>query len=363
MDLRSVFVEDPDFLDLLPPLPPKIPQPAVRPGRDSTEFTRRAVARAHIAYVMKNLSDRGLGAESHHVEPYLLDHLRRNCRPTTIRTNGSAVLLFLSYLKEIGRTSVETVTREDISAFIEHEQDRGLMPRSISGRLRSVHAFLNFLLERNTIGPDVLKRKMRIKIPDSLPRAIDPEDIKKLLSVIRHKRDRALILVLLRSGMRIGEVLGLTLEDLQLKEKRIEIYEAPKNRVGRVVYISDDAHRALSQWLACRRPQRFLFYGLHGQPLCYEASRAIFKKHLAKAKLSDKGYTIHCLRHTYASELLNAGMRLECLQQLLGHSNIEMTRRYARLTDVTRKEEYFKAMAVIEEGGVNGHYRGDHQLP
>jgi len=81
----------------------------------------------------------------------------------------------------------------------------------------------NFLMRTQLDQPDVLKRKMRIKIPDSLPRAIDPEDIKKLLSVIRDKRDRALILVLLRSGMRIGELLSLTLEDLQLKEKRIEM--------------------------------------------------------------------------------------------------------------------------------------------
>ena len=363
MNLESVSVEDREFFDLLPPLPPKIPQAAVRPGRDSTEFNRRAVARAHIAYVMKALSDRGLGAQSHYVEPYLLDHLRRNCRPTTIRTNGGAVLIFLSFLEEIGRTPLETVTREDISAFIEHEQDRGLKPTSVCGRLRSVHAFLSFLIERDCISPDVLKRKMRIKIPESLPRAIDPQDIKKLLALIRDKRDRALILVLLRSGMRIGELLGLTLQDLQLKEKRIEIYEAPKNRVGRVVYISDDAHRALSRWLECRKPARWLFYGWNEGPLGYEAARAMFRKYLLKAKLSNKGYTLHCLRHTYASELLNAGMRLECLQQLLGHSNIEMTRRYARLTDITRKEEYFKAMAVIEKGGVHGIYRGAHPLP
>jgi integrase/recombinase XerD len=363
MDLRSVFVEDPEFLDLLPPLPSKIPHVSLRPGRDSTEVDRRAVARAHIAHVMKSLSDRGLGAQAHHVEHYLLDHLRRNCRPSTIQTNGIAVLSFLSYLKEIGRSPLEAVIREDIAAFIEHEQDRGLKPTSVSGRLRSIHAFLNFLVQRDCISPNVLKRKIRIKIPDSLPRAIDPEDIKKLLAVIRTTRDRALILVLLRSGMRIGELLSLTLEDLQLKEKRIEIYEAQKNRVGRVVYISDDAHRALSRWMECRKSKRYLFYGFGGGPLCYEAARALFRKYLIKAKLSDKGYTLHCLRHTYASELLNAGMRLECLQQLLGHSNIEMTRRYARLTDVTRKEEYFKAMAIIEKGGVNGHYRGDHQLP
>ena len=66
---------------------------------------------------------------------------------------------------------------------------------------------------------------------------------------------------------------------------------------------------------------------------------------------------MHSLRHTYASELLNAGMRLECLQKLMGHQDIEMTGRYARLTDITRKEEYFRAMAKIEKGEIDGDYR------
>jgi site-specific recombinase XerD len=77
---------------------------------------------------------------------------------------------------------------------------------------------------------------------------------------------------------------------------------------------------------------------------------------LKDAELDHKGYTVHCLRHTYASELLNAGMRLEVLQQLLGHQDIEMTRRYARLTDRTREEEYFRAMALIEKGDLDGDY-------
>jgi len=77
---------------------------------------------------------------------------------------------------------------------------------------------------------------------------------------------------------------------------------------------------------------------------------------LSTAGLQHKGYTLHSLRHTFASELLNAGMRLECLQLLLGHSDIEMTRRYARLTDKSREEEYFRAMKIIERGGIHGAY-------
>ena len=119
----------------------------------------------------------------------------------------------------------------------------------------------------------------------------------------------------------------------------------------------------MRSWLNKRdKETQIVFYGYKGKPLSYPAARMVFVRHLKKAGLTDKGYTLHCLRHTYASELLNAGMRLECLERLMGHTSLEVTRRYARLTDKTREEEYFKAMAVIERGEINGHYQLDHQL-
>ena len=89
----------------------------------------------------------------------------------------------------------------------------------------------------------------------------------------------------------------------------------------------------------------------------------MFEKIVQKADLTHKGYTLHALRHTFATELLNAGMRLECLQPLLGHSSLDVTRRYARLTDKTREAEYFRAMAIIERGNTDGHDRRDCSLP
>jgi site-specific recombinase XerD len=259
---------------------------------------------------------------------------------------------------------LELVSREDLCGFIEHEQDRGLKPSSVSGRVDGVYAFIGFLVNREVLCPELLKRKLRIKVPDSLPRAMDPQDVRKLLSVIRRPRERAIVLVLLRTGMRIGELLSTTVSDVNFSEKRIEIFETQKNRVGRVVYLAEDACGTLAHWLQVRRWQTALiFSGYGGRPLSYEVARSNFKRLLVQADLAHKGYTLHCLRHTFASELLNAGMRLECLQPLLGHSQIEMTRRYARLTDVTRKEEYFRAMAKIEKEGVHGDYRCDYQLP
>ena len=297
------------------------------------------------------------------VELYLRDQYRRHCRPSTIRHSFGTINSFLSFLKHTGRTHLEEITRKDLEAFIEYEQDRGLKASSVRTRVRILNAFLRFLIEGDVIRPDVLCKRMIIKVPDSLPRAMDPDDVKQLLCVIEEVRDRAMIVVLLRTGMRIGELLNTLVSEVKLKERKIEIYEAEKNRVGRVVYLSDDAGDALKAWLKKRDPKKaFLFYAQGRERMSYAAARVRFKKCLDKASLSHKGYTLHSVRHTFASELLNAGMRLECLQQLLGHSSVEMTRRYARLTDKTREEEYFRAMAIIERGEENERYRLNREL-
>ena len=172
-----------------------------------------------------------------------------------------------------------------------------------------------------------------------------------------------MILLLLRTGMRIGELLATRISEVNLREKQIIMREAQKTRVGRVAYFSEDAGKALVAWLNQRDPTKDrLFYGQGRERLSYTAIRTRFAKYLEAAGLAHKGYSLHCLRHTCATELLNAGMRLECLQQLLGHSSIEMTRRYARLTDNTRREEYFRAMAIIEKGEPYGHYRRHPEL-
>jgi site-specific recombinase XerD len=173
-----------------------------------------------------------------------------------------------------------------------------------------------------------------------------------------------MIMVLLRTGMRIGELLHTKMTDIHMKERRIEIYEGEKNRLGRVVYLSDDAVIALRKWLKVRNPrEEYLFYTrMSTEAMSYSTARILFQRYLVKAGLSDKGYSLHTLRHTFATELLNAGMRLECLQVLLGHRSIEETRRYARLTDKTREEEYFRAMSRIERRDRKGDDRRDHEL-
>jgi len=299
-----------------------------------------------------------------YVEEYLRDQHRRHCRPNTLRSTLTSIDIFLSFVRASGKSHLEEITREDLFAFIEHEQDRGMKPLTVNTRVRILKAFIRFLADKVVVPSDIVSRRLRVKVPDSLPRAMDPEDVTRFVSVIDSTRDRAMMLVLLRTGMRIGELLNLMVREVNLKERKVEIYEAEKTQVGRVVYLSEDARVALQAWLKERDPDKKLVFYAQGRPsMSYNNARMRFSKYLAKAGLSHRGYTLHCLRHTCASELLNAGMRLECLQQLLGHSSIEMTRRYARLTDKTREEEYFRAMSKIERGEIDGSYQLDSELP
>jgi site-specific recombinase XerD len=292
-----------------------------------------------------------------HFECYMRHKWRLNHKPRTLQSSFTCVMLFLDFYGKSGKKDIKEIERGDLEAFVEHEQDRGIRISTVRTRLACILAFLHFLMEQDVIAWSLFKRRIKLKLPDTLPRAMNPADVRKLLSVIDDIRDRALILLLLRTGIRIGEALGLTLNDLDIGERKVHLFEGEKNSMGRVVYLSDDALFAMKLWLRRRdQNKEFVFSGQGNGHLCYSTGRSLFVNYLKKAGLEQKGYTVHCLRHTFASELLNAGMRLECLQPLLGHQDIEVTRRYARLTDRTREEEYFRAMAIIEKGGMDGDY-------
>lgn len=294
-----------------------------------------------------------LGREE--LKEYLQHKFRQNLSINTITGQCRRIINFLKYVRKEGRAELAEITRNDVAGYIEHEQDRDLKITTVHLTLTSIYCFLSYLAESEVIPSTILLNKLRLKLPDILPRAIDPDDIRRLLSVKMRVRDRALILLLLRTGMRIGELLKTKISHINIMEQKILIYKGEKNQVGRVVCFSDDAMEALREWLVTREGDReYLFYSQGRQRITYTAVRDFFIKYLREAGLGHKGYKLHYLRHTFATDLLNAGMRLECLQQLMGHSSIEITRRYARLSDRTREEEYFRAMSSIEKGEADG---------
>jgi site-specific recombinase XerD len=350
--------------DLSAVFPPSIILPEVYRGKSGKifypEYTQEAKA---LQWALDRLSGWDLPGQEH-VAEYIRSMYRRNFRPRTYASALNAIYDFLSGVRASGKRSLEEITKNDIEAFIEREQDRGMMLSTVRTKLHCVNAFLGYAMDVGLVSADVLARRIRLRKPETLPRAMDPDDVKQLLSIIDNPKALAMVMILLRTGMRIGELLNAKEQDLHLRDRRIDIYEGEKNRLGRVVYLSDDAMSALKAWLKIRNPQKeFLFYAAGTNSMSYSTARQIFVNYLHKAGLTHKGYTVHCLRHTFASELLNAGMRIECLQPLMGHSSLDVTRRYARLTDKTREEEYFRAMTIIERGEMNDHYRFDHQIP
>jgi len=306
---------------------------------------RRILDRWTNRIKMSNLPRNNLAVE-HLQEKYI-----KNLSLRTIDNSGDAILPFLYFLDTQGR-SILTLTIRDISAFVEYEQDRGLKATSISCHLRTIYAFINHLVRKEVIDPGIMKRKVRIQETDALPKAIPFEDIERIFNAVTNIRNRALLMLLYRTGMRIGELLEVKLEDIVLPDQKILIYVGSKNYEGREVYYSSDAEQALKHWLRTRdKTKRYLFYGRLDKPLSYVAAWMVMKKTLERAGLSDKGYSLHHLRHTFATEMINNGMRVEVLQQILGHQDIEMTLRYARLSDKRIEEDYYRAMAVIQRGG------------
>jgi site-specific recombinase XerD len=335
------------------PLPIELPEPIKTPNEQRRQALDNSLSR---------LSNLEIGGEGH-VEEYLRHQYRRHFQANTIRGSYTGLSYFFKFLKERGRGGIEEIEKADLEAFVEHEQDRGIKLSTVKLRLAQVKAFLRFMIDKGDISEEVFPWKLTIKMPEPLPRAMDPDDVDKLLAVKGSARDRSMILLLLRTGMRIGELLGTRLIDVDMEEQKILIYEGEKNQRGRAVYFSADAKTALEFWMKERNKRyELLFYGYKGRPLSYQASRMMFVKYLDQAGLSHKGYTLHCLRHTYATDLINARMPLECLEKLMGHSRLGVTRRYAILTDKTREEEYFKAMAIIERREKDEHYGCDREL-
>jgi integrase len=114
-------------------------------------------------------------------------------------------------------------------------------------------------------------------------------DVRQIIAVIGNIRDWALILVLLRTGMRIGELLAMKVNDLDIRERKMHIFEGEKNSLGRVVYLSDDVLFAVRLWLAKRDPDKeFLFYGQGRDRLVYSSACHLFVKYLSRARLEYK---------------------------------------------------------------------------
>ncbi len=274
---------------------------------------------------------------------------RRNFALNTLRGYTGTLRSFALELPGVVEAGWSSVSCEDVARFIEAEQASGRRASTINVKLKVLHGFYTFLIEQGLASKNPVRKGFYLKMPEALPRPMAPEDTRRFVQALEDVRDRAIFMVLLRTGMRVGELLAARVQEVDLGEASFTIPKGKKNRRGRVVYLSAEAHGALSAWLAERlgEPTEPLFPGRWGRPLSYNAVRKRFKAHLAKAGVT-RAYGLHSLRHTFATEMLNAGLRLEVLQRLLGHDDLSQTQRYARLSAPRQKEEYFHHIALVE---------------
>jgi hypothetical protein len=152
-----------------------------------------------IDYVLGRLACMDFPGKGY-VEEYLRHQYRRNFKLNTMRSTLAGCELFLSFLKAQGKSDLGEITRQDLEAFVEHELDRAITIVTVKTRLSTVYAFLRFLHDKGIVRADLLVRRIRLRLPDPLPKAISPDDVKRLLSVLDDVRDRAMVLGPKRDG-------------------------------------------------------------------------------------------------------------------------------------------------------------------
>ena len=290
-------------------------------------------------------------ATAHQVRAYLETLRRRNYSPATIKSIMYLLTAFIQTLPPEQQAQLSLVDRDTISAYIDRLQARSLKGATINNHLSAICGFFRFLLDQQQVEHNpVLESHYLREREDPLPQAITDEEVHRFLAVIQDKMDRAMFLLLLRSGLRVGEVAALNLADVDLEQQTVRIERGEKNGLGRIVYFSADTKAALEAWLAQRAPfpevLRLLFTKkTKGIKVCTINDR--FKRYLARAGI-EKPYSAKSLRHTFATQLLNAGVPLTTLQKLLGHDRITTTQLYARLSDRTKRRNYFAAMERVQ---------------
>jgi site-specific recombinase XerD len=248
----------------------------------------------------------------------------------------------------IGDVPPGQVTYREVDRFITAQAERGFKPTTINRRLAALLAFYIFLSveDRDLVCP-VIPHRHHLREPQRLPRPMQEDDLRQFFAVITSLRDRAMFLLMLRCGLRISEVAGLLLADLFLNEPRPRLLIQGKGSRERSVYLSRQAEQALREYISSRPSATsdfvFLSYQLDGL-----STTAIHQHLMRYRKQSGITITAHRLRHSFATDLLNADVPVTSIQKLMGHRWIETTQIYVMANDQQVQDDYFAACPKIE---------------
>jgi len=269
---------------------------------------------------------------------------RKNYSTHTVKSYVNILDQFIRWLT----IPLSEVTRKEIGAYVDHLLRKRRTPKTITCHLQTTRLFFDYLMneeDRSMVNPVT---RISLRLPKPLPRHLKDDQLRRLFDGITDLRDRAMFMVMLRCGLRVQEVAELTVDAIEYGRRQIFVFHG-KGAKDRVVYMSEDARSALLAYLAKRSSKaRGLFLvqkgPMRGKPL---SVRGIQKRIEYYARKSVLNVSCHQLRHTMATQLLNADADLTTIQDLLGHGQITTTQRYCRVANLKVQRDYYKAMEVV----------------
>jgi site-specific recombinase XerD len=269
---------------------------------------------------------------------------RKNCSAHTVKSYVNIMKQFIRWLQ----VPIFEVTPKVIGSYVDHLLRKHRTPKTITCHLQTIRLFFDYFM--NEEGRKIVNPVTRIslRLPKPLPRHLKDNQVKELFAFITDPRDRAMFMLMLRCGLRVEEVAHLTVDAVEYPRRQIYV-RSGKGGKDRVVYMSDDARSALLAYLQRRSSKvKGLFLvqkgPMKGKPI---SVRGIQKRIEYYAQKSSVDVSCHRLRHTMATQLLNADAALVTIQDLLGHSQITTTQRYCRLANIKVQRDYYKAMEEV----------------
>jgi site-specific recombinase XerD len=245
----------------------------------------------------------------------------RNMSPSTQKIYVAAVANFSIFH---GR-SPDKLTFEDVREYRLHLIARGLKPNSINPIMGALRFFY-----RTTLGlKEVSENIPYARRADPLPAVLARDEVERFLKVVPNLKMRTAFITIYAAGLRVSEVVKLTARDIDSARMVIIIRQA-KGRKDRYVMLSEQLLGILRDYWKRERPQNCLFPGHPGRRITTRQLQRVFRDAADAAGL-DEAVSVHTLRHSFATHLLEQGVDIHVIQDLLGHRNIASTTRYARV--------------------------------
>jgi integrase/recombinase XerD len=255
-----------------------------------------------------------------------------------------------------GRVPPQTwrdVTAADISAYMDDLDDRGYSPATRARKIASLKSFVAFLIAEQVIAADPVETVRTPRPARRLPKALAADEVERLLDAVARDRspegvrDAAVLELLYAAGLRVSELTGLDLKDVDQGTGTVRAFG--KGSKERVIPLHDAAIGAVEEYVARARPQlargrdeAALFLDARGRRITRQGVWYRLKRHAAAAAITAR-LTPHTLRHSFATHLLHGGASLRHVQELLGHASIATTQVYTHLTSSHVRQEYEKA--------------------